>query len=450
MARRQRPLDGLSSEWVNTHSWIDSSTAQKPGRKANSGIRSHQFAEDTFAFVTLSVALLAPVIGSLTPVLALLLLIVAVSFRRAFVVRTVMSNWTVALLPLFAIASTLWSINPPVSAYYATQYLMTALLGLLIGSSTSRRQGFSGVFYAFAVFCVGSAIFGRSVGWGDGGPGGTAFAGVVASKNSAGDIAAIGAMASLSYFLQQLVKREFLGALTAAMVLLVQVYLTLASQSSGAVLGLGIGCGFIACASVACALPSQYRVLLAIGLVLGLLGIAATSEMWFQPLLDSITAAFGKSPTLTGRAAIWEDAGRLMRERPSFGLGFSAFWVHGNLDAEGIWRTMGIANRTGFNFHNTAFEILVHLGWVGFVLFAVVFCVRTLKLWAKTTYQPDIAMIFWSAFIVYQLSRMYAEARGMKLFDYGTIMLFAAMAMGGSAVRTPISVRHQRPPAHKL
>jgi len=440
MRRHSQPLHRLTSEWRTVQGHRPAGSEQFPRRSIPFQIED-RFPEDAFAFATLSVALLAPVIGPLTPVLSMFLLFVVVVCRPTFVVSSLMSNGAIILIPLFAVLSTLWSINPTVSAYYGSQYLITGILGILIGSAIGRIRAFRGIYYAFAVFCVGSALFGRSVGWGDGGPGGTAFAGLVASKNSAGDIAAIGAMASLSYSFQKVAKRELLAALFAALVLVLAVYLTFASQSSGAVLGVAIGCGFIVCASVAYALPSQYRVLLAIGLVVSLLAILATYELWFEPMLEALTAAFGKSPTLTGRTAIWEDAERLMRERPALGLGFSAFWVHGNLDAEGIWRSMGIVNRAGFNFHNTPLEIRVHLGWVGFALFSSVFCFRGIKLWAKTTYQPDVAMVFWCAFLVYQLSRMYAEARGLKLFDYGTIMLFAAMAVGGSAVRMPTEYR---------
>lgn len=396
--------------------------------------------DDAFTFLALSVALFTWILGPLTPVLTFMLLIMSMVLRPRFSAGAILTNWKIMLLPGFGLASALWSINPSLSAYYGVQYIVTAIVGILIGASMSREQALRGVFYAFAIFSVSSAVFGRSVGWGDGGPGGTAFAGLVASKNSAGDIAALGAMASLTYFFRYLLRSEFLGALVAAGLLMVQVYLTFASQSSGAVLGLAIGTGFIVFASMACAVPQQYRVLLSLMLFAGIVVLVGTSNLWFRSLLEAITAAAGKNPTLTGRTEIWEDASRLMRERPAFGLGFSAFWVHGNLDAEGIWRNMGILNRTGFNFHNSGLEILVHLGWVGLSLFVGIFTLQAVRLFAKTVHQPDLPLIFWSAFFIYQISRVYAESRGLKLFDYGTIMLFAGMAAGSKTMVSQVPI----------
>lgn len=389
--------------------------------------------DEAFAFCVLSVTLFAWLLGSLVPVLAVLLLIAFFAIRRQSAITALTSNWAILLLPAFALMSTLWSIAPGTTAYYAIQYLLTAMLGILVGAGLKRERAFIGVFAAFAIFTIASFAFGRSVGWGGGAMGNTAFAGLVASKNSMGDIAAIGALASLAFFFLSLAHARFLLGAGVFALFLLQVHLTQASQSSGAVIGVFVGIAIIFAWGISCSIPRQYRILLGGLLFAILLFLFFQRAIWFPPLIDMMATAFNKSPTLTGRTPIWEHADRLIAERPMLGLGFSAFWVHGNLDAEGIWRSMGITNRAGFNFHSTPLEILVHLGLVGFILFLTIFLLCSVRLFARTLYQPDVSLIFWSSFIAYQLSRMYAETRGVKLFDYGTTMFFLAMTMGASS-----------------
>ncbi|TIX51246.1 O-antigen ligase family protein [Alteraurantiacibacter aquimixticola] len=398
--------------------------------------------DEAFAFLALTFVLFAISLGALVPVLVVLLLGAFFVVRPAQGAQALLSNWIVLLLPAFALLSVVWSIEPSTSAYYGVQYLLTAILGILLGSCLDSEKALNGIFGAFAIFSVASMIFGQTVSWGGTG---TAFAGLVASKNSMGDIAAIGALASLAFLFRMIGRRWVLTSAAAAVVLLLQLFQVGASQSSGAVISAGLGIGVFAVLGASRAIPGQYRVLL------GLVGLATIfilfvqRDLWFEPLMTWIMEAFGKSPTLTGRTPIWEHGQRLVAERPVFGLGFSAFWLHGNLDAEGIWRSMGIGNRSGFNFHNTPLELLVHLGYVGLILFAAVFLFALVKLVAVSVSRPTLPLMFWASFMVYQVTRMYAESRGLKLFDYGTVLLFAAMAMGLRYALQPPETNSSRP-----
>ena len=93
-------------------------------------------------------------------------------------------------------------------------------------------------------------------------------------------------------------------------------------------------------------------------------------------LLSSMTAelsqwfldATGKDVTLTGRTDLWAVAFQEIAERPLLGVGFQAFWVHGNPLAEQLWAQFGISGRGGFHFHNTLISNTVEIGLLGAAL----------------------------------------------------------------------------------
>ena len=55
----------------------------------------------------------------------------------------------------------------------------------------------------------------------------------------------------------------------------------------------------------------------------------------------------------------------LIAERPVLGVGYQAFWVIGNAEAEALWYMFGIEARSGFNFHNLYLSNAVEIGLLG-------------------------------------------------------------------------------------
>src|SRR5207244_2815073 len=104
--------------------------------------------------------------------------------------------------------------------------------------------------------------------------------------------------------------------------------------------------------------------------------------------------------TLTGRSYLWYRAADFIRERPLLGHGFEAFWVQGNIDAEGLWQYGKITTRGGFNFHNTVIELLVHFGWIGALLTLAVFAIAACALIRRALARPDAAGAFYLSFVV--------------------------------------------------
>jgi len=139
---------------------------------------------------------------------------------------------------------------------------------------------------------------------------------------------------------------------------------------------------------------------------------------------------FDKDLTLTGRTYLWQRAYDLIAETPWLGKGFHSFWLQGNPDAEGLWQYAGITSREGFNFHNTAIEILVHLGWFGLVVCTLVVVIALGILIARFLIRPNLFICFWLSVLVYELVRTPIESIGITEFYFSTVLIF--MAMGSS------------------
>ncbi len=86
--------------------------------------------------------------------------------------------------------------------------------------------------------------------------------------------------------------------------------------------------------------------------------------------LDSVTAALGKSSTLTGRTDLWEVSIRAAAERFWFGYGYHGFW-NGWLSPGGdVWSYTGWEAP---NSHNGLIEAFLWLGVVGAVIVVALF-----------------------------------------------------------------------------
>ncbi|UYY57050.1 O-antigen ligase family protein [Sphingomonas sp. S2-65] len=354
----------------------------------------------------------------------------------------------ILLLPAFAVLSALWSLKPESTFYYGVQYFLTVMIGATIGAGTDRRQALAGIFTAFAILAVSNLLFGRDVGWGGGGASRvtTAFAGLFGSKNTAADTAAVGVLVGVAMLISSLRDRRLIVALLALLVLSTDLWILRRAESTGALVACLLGMVAMVGWNISRLLSSQTRTasFLALG---GLAAIAAALQsFWREPLTATLLEATGKDPTLTGRTYIWERAFALIETRPALGLGYNAFWYHGNIEAEGLWLFAGIGERTGFNFHNTFIEILVHLGIVGLMLYATVVLSHFFLLIVRTARAPTDLGILFTAYLSYVAVRLTIETQAFGPFSFSTTMVMAGLACAARKVpREPKALaRHTR------
>jgi len=396
-----------------------------PTERPNAARASRAY-DGAFGFAAISLMLFVPQLKSLTPILLLALLAFHCVWRREDLPLMLRNSAAYLLLPLFALSSTLWSIDTDATGYYGFQFLITALIGCIIGAGLDRKSAMRGVFYAFAFYAFASLIFGRSVTWGGGAMGNSAFAGLAQAKNTAGDCAAVGVILSMAVLFDAIEGRRHRLALFAMVALALQFQMLIAARSSGAILAAAIALALFVLWSFSRLFPKPARVVTAISAIIAIVSAVLTQHIWLPALVASMSRATGKDSTLTGRTYLWDRAAALIQERPILGVGYNGFWRKGNLDAEGLWRYAGITSRSGFNFHSTPTELLVHLGYFGLLLFAGVFAVLAVLLLIRTMIRPNAIMIGWCTLLTYEVVRMPFESIGTGPFHYTTSMIAAA------------------------
>lgn len=383
---------------------------------------------DTLWVTTLMAAILFnPVIGPLSPLIVIASLPIYAVLRWERLPTVLADCWPLLLLPAAALISVFWSSAPAATLRYGTLYLITAAAGIIVGAGTTREGFLKGLFWAFASYNLLSFLSGRWVAWG---PGGVAFAGLAGSKNSAGDIASLTLLVALATLFWSWPRRQHLLTLCALATIPISLFILWFSKATGALIGGIVATICLLLWTLSRRLPTQVRVSVFIVALLVVVGLLLSSNLWLPPLFEAVLETSGKDAGLTGRADLWRKADTLIAERPWLGLGYNAFWLHNNLDAEYLWRMMGIGGRGGFNFHNTAREITVHLGFVGLVLFATVGAIAAARLFTKTMVRPALPAILACAIFIAFLLKLPFEVVGFSTVHFGTALVFALLAMG--------------------
>jgi exopolysaccharide production protein ExoQ len=389
-----------------------------------------------FAFLIFLPLLFMAKLGPIGAALVAGLTPIYVFARRERLGRVLGPRAFLYVLPALALFSTTWSEAPSESFKTSIEFAITVTFGLVMTSARNPTAVIKALAAAAFVYVAASIAFGDRVAVGVG-AGGYAFAGLSGSKNLLGDIASTGFILSLASVMLGFRRRQpqwvLLGLAGAAL----DLYVVVAARSAGALIGLGIG---------AAAMLLLAPLLLAGPVLRGWLtatiaGCLVTAGFAYRTLTESLiqmgARMFDKDPTLTGRTYLWYRADDLIREKPVLGRGFDAFWVQGNLDAEGLWRYFGIDERGGFTFHNTAVELLVTLGWIGLVTAAAVALVGGFFLVRKFVMRPSIALVCWIAILLYQVARMPIETIGIAPFYFSTALAFAALGAGLGRVKAP-------------
>ncbi len=166
-------------------------------------------------------------------------------------------------------------------------------------------------------------------------------------------------------------------------------------------------------------------VVLIIGAVsLAVIGLIIGMSMFVDGPIVAFLDSLGKDTTLTGRTELWVYAKELIPENPIFGLGAEGFWQLGRGDAEGWLEYFFKEEYTRFSFHNSYFEITVHLGFVGlgFMLLSLAFVLwRAVVNWFR---RQDLSASFFLLITLVSLARSMTESDLYNVFEMNKIMLF--------------------------
>jgi exopolysaccharide production protein ExoQ len=366
--------------------------------------------------------------------------------RRERLERVLIARSMLFIIPAFAVFSTVWSEAPKETLKYAIELGITVVAGVLISSARSQEAVLRGMAVAFLAYALAAVVIGGTVGIGVG-AGGSAMSGLTDSKNLLADIASTGLLVSMAVAMMAIRGRKWLWLAFGVFAMAIEFYAVTGARSAGALLGLAMGVGGMLALLPLLAAGKAVRAWLTSVVAVILIAVGLSYRWLAQAMIEIGASVFDKDPTLTGRTYLWYRAADLIQEKPMLGRGYYAFWLQGNIDAEGLWRYFGIQERGGFTFHNTLVDILVTLGWVGALVIAATLLVAAVLLVRKFVERPNLAMVFWVGILLYQVSRMGIETIGVAPFYFSTALFFAALgaAFGRVKVRKVARAPHRAP-----
>lgn len=336
------------------------------------------------------------------PAILSVAVIYSVCYYRALF-RFIVSNWMIMLYPLVVLASSAWSDTPLPSFWYAAQFFITVMIGILAGISATKRQIVLAVFFAMMTITIASIAWGRT-GSSVVGP---VLIGVTGSKDMMGFAGLTVMGAGLAVLFDR--GQGVVSRLAALLLIPIGAYIAFHVEAAAAAVG---AIAFVVCFFCICALRyvgqiGRWAIIGFITLLVLPLSLSIISDE--VKLGDVVLHSLGKDATLTGRTILWERADQWIAQAPEFGHGYRSFWVGQSADRNGILETFKQSDARGFQFHNTIKEIRVETGWLGLGAFSIVVAIFTYYVLANAFVHPGPLSAFMAGTHLLLLARMPIE-----------------------------------------
>ena len=345
--------------------------------------------------------------------------------------RTLYLYAPLLLIPLYAMASAAWSDAPSASLKQGAELLLFFAAALVLSRRVSA-EGFAAALLGPAVLICAASLAAQ--------PSallGAPLHGLLGSKNILAFVAQALTGCALAVLFSPGIKPAL--RLLALFGLALGVLEVVLARSAGAWVTTVVMVAAFLAMSLADRVSLGARLAVIIAGVLAAIPLALAHEQISAAIQDFQVHVLHKDATLTGRTGLWEVAHSLIAERPILGHGYSAFWQQGNLDAEALWRTMGIAARSGFNFHNQFIEVLVDYGYAGLILFCVVIAYVGVCSLVRVTWRPSPAAAFFAAMVIALYTKLPVESALISPWNIFTLVWLAAGVHAVSPVQRTVA-----------
>lgn len=357
------------------------------------------------------------------------------------------------LVPVFALASVLWSQAPGPTLRASMELVLTVGVAILTAGFLRPREFVSAMSVSLLFGALMSLTFGR---YGvDGMTGQTVFLGIFASKNTMALFMSFLAIFSTAVFADR--GQPMVLRLLAVFSFLLSIPLLLRAHSVGALLTTSVSFMVLVVIAVFARARPRERLLLLIGMlalalpVVVVVTVIALEGTLGEDISRFIIGVLGKDSTMTGRTVLWQIALAEIHKRPLFGIGYAGFWLHGNLLAESIWRYFSINSRMGFHFHDTFLEVAVETGWTGVAALTLTLVLAVERVVRLALADRTLATASLVAALFCLVTRTFDEVDAPYPFAVGTFFLFVIAAYGadfaqavGRAHRVPAPVPVRR------
>lgn len=374
------------------------------------------------AFIAIFGLAFIPVLGSLGALLFLMSGMALVLRRPGETLAALRREWAIVLMALWCLMSFVWSDYASLTLRYGIQLCLTAAIAVVMAYRIAPMTFVKIIFLTSSLEGVASLLSGRTR------AGGMGYLGIYASKNALAGAMALLIIVALAVLIDRRLpprwRQPALGSLMLGTVLMVM------GKSSGALVStLGVVMIFGLILLLQRLTPHVRLVAITMTIVL-----SAAMAVLLSSMTDELAKAFldltGKDITLTGRTDLWAVALQQIAERPFLGVGYQAFWVHGQPVAEQLWAEFGIKGRGGFNFHNTLLSNAVEIGVIGTALQTVIVFGA---LWSSLSWairSPSAASIFFALFMVRLFLLMWIEVVYFYQFNAVTLTIIVAVCYG--------------------
>ena len=325
------------------------------------------------------------------------------------------------LLPLFAITSTCWSVEPGISFKLGIEFLFFTVISVMASRGQTLRSLISSLMCALLIGVVLSALFRTTAAIGTTGE--IALIGVFGSKNNLANFVCLSMISSVSV----LADRKQSGPLRILGLagLMLDPIMLIKAHSLGALLaGGGAIVAVIAFIMLSKLSRRQRNLVLPLVVILsvGLVGFVMLAlQQGFD--LSTLLAAAGKDASLTGRTFLWSRARDYIGVRPLLGVGYQSFWVQGHVEAEALWRFAQIQSRSGFHFHNLYYETAVELGQLGVAILGLSMLATAAAGIRLGLVRPGCDTAFLCGLIVFYAIRVGVELDFLDPFSPGSFLL---------------------------
>ena len=325
------------------------------------------------------------------------------------------------LLPVFAIASALWSIEPGISFKLGIEFLAFTAMGIVASRAQTLRSLISSFMCALLVGVLLSAALRTTAVIGTTGE--IALIGVFGSKNNLASFVCLSMISSISVLLDRKQPRSLRGLALVGLIL--DPVVLIKAHSLGALLAGGAAIATTLAFILLSRLSFQQRSLILPLMAILTIGFAGFVALAFQQGFDlsSILAAAGKDVSLTGRTFLWSRARDYISIRPLLGVGYQSFWVQGHVEAEALWRFAQIQSRSGFHFHNLYYETAVELGQLGVAILGLSLVLSAASGIRSGFARPCCETAFLCGLIVFYAIRLSVELDFLDPFSPGSFLL---------------------------
>ena len=263
-------------------------------------------------------------------------------------------NWPLVLLVILALSSCIWAFQPTLVFRRSLAVFGATLFGLALSLRCSLQDQLRFMSWLFRIVAVLSLIcvaLAPSYGVFEG-----EWRGIFQHKNILGSVMALSVLVEW-----HLPADTPLSRILNRVSLILSLVLLVFSRSVTPAVALVGALMFISIYKVA---ARRFRVPL-YAIVLATFVMIASGLAVLLVDSEKVVGALGKSSDLTGRTEIWSGALSFVREHPLLGYGYWGFWSGASPDSIALERLMGTSIMYS---HNGYVEILLTLGFVGFVL----------------------------------------------------------------------------------